>query len=176
MLKLWYQPTEHTLKSIKQIKFFGKVCDGAGRFSKENIIKPFNKTCKSGWPTDFEPGTFNIRVDDTNWPDAQGLDFRTDGLWCMDRNTHFKPAHYLPYTYIPNNTLNPNNKGQYGGDLQFWRAILKIGNSSEIIKCYMLRRVRSGYKDKIELVSGLHIRKTFNIGNCCHAQLTVLED
>ena len=157
------------------ICFDGKVCDGVGRFSKEiKIPSPIKELSNLGnWPATLVPGTFNVQVPASGWPEVEGLDFRSRGVRCLDRANNFPPACYLDYAVVPNNTLNPTNKGEYGGDLQFWRAILQVGDVGESVYCYMLRRVKSGYMDRIELVADIHIRNTYKLANGHPIKLTI---
>lgn len=160
-----------------ELRFSGLVCDGAGRFAEEiNIPSPVEglKSVR-GWPCEIVKGTFNIQVEGAGWPECEDLNFSGGGVQCLDRSPVFPPALYLDYSFVPNNTLNPDNKGEFGGDLQFWRAELGIGNSSEIIRCYMLRRVKSGYRDKIELVSDVHFRSEHQIINGQRVNLVVYD-
>lgn len=157
------------------INFEGKVCGGAGLFAKENKIpSPINELSGLGeWPDTFEPGTFNIQVAASKWPEIHGLDFPSRGVSCLDRSSIFPPALYLDHSNIPNNTLNPNNRGEFGGDLQFWRALIQLEGISENVYCYMLRRVKSGYRDKVELVSNIKIRSTYNLSDGHPVELTI---
>ncbi len=157
-----------------EICFNGKVCDGAGLFSKEiELPSPKELSDLGNWPDVFAPGTFNIQVTGSSWPEIAGLDFASQGVRCLDRSSIFVPAAYLDYSVVPNNTLNPGNKGEFGGDLQFWRAVLQMSDISESLYCYMLRRVGSGYRNKIELVSNIHIRNTYKLFNGHPVKLTV---
>lgn len=158
-----------------ELRFSGLVCDGAGRFAEEiNIPSPVEALRSvEGWPCELEKGTFNIQVEKAGWPDFEGLDFSASGVQCLDRSAAFAPALYLDHSFVPNNTLNPGNKGTFGGDLQFWRAELSIDNRPDIIRCYMLRRVRSGYRDKIELVSDIHFRSKYQVRNGQRVSLVV---
>ncbi len=75
---------------------------------------------------------------------------------------------------IPKNTITPEKKGPYAGDLQFWRAILQVLNKDIMHHCYMLRRFRSGYAFDIELVSDVHIRSHFGLESGDQVLLTVI--
>ncbi|MCK2151213.1 hypothetical protein MYE70_19275 [Marinobacter alexandrii] len=160
-----------------QLDFSGKVCDGAGLFSKQIIIPSPVEDLKSvkDWPSELVRGTFNLQVEKGGWPDVQGFDFKASGVQCLDRSQAFPPALYLDHTFVPNNTLHPGNKGKFGGDLQFWRAKLSIDGVAVPILCYVLRRVGSGYRDKIELVSDIHIRSEFQVENGSRVNLTVYD-
>ncbi len=159
------------------LRFLAKVCDGAGRFAEEiEIPSPVEGlTSVEGWPSGLVRGTFNIQVQGNSWPEIEGLDFRRAGVQCLDRSSVFSPALYLDHSFIPNNTLNPNNKGEFGGDLQFWRAELSIANGPENLRCYMLRRVGSGYRDKIELVSDVHFRREYQVESGREVSLVVYD-
>lgn len=159
-----------------ELRFSGLVCDGVGRFAEEiNIPSPIEGlTSVEGWPCEIVRGTFNIEVERAGWPECEWLDFSGSGVQCLDKSSVFTPALYLDYSFIPNNTLNPDNRGEFGGDLQFWRAELSHGNSPDI-RCYMLRRVKSAYRDKIELVSDVHFRSEYQLRNGQRVSLVVYD-
>lgn len=161
--------------AIDRLIFKGTYGSGASRFAKENSIpSPVPELGHlADWPDILVPGTFNVDVDLSNWPLVDGLDFGPRGVMCLDRNEIFPPVAYIDYRRIPRNTLNPEKNGQYGGDLQFWRATLQLEGISNETNCYMLRRVRSNYRTKIELVSDIHIQKAFQIQHGHSLSLTV---
>lgn len=158
-----------------KITFVGKYGGGASLFASENVLpNPIEELSQiAQWPHSFVPGTFNIDVDVSKWPQIEGLNFRLRGVTCLDRTDLFQPAAYLHYTTIPNNTLNPMKNGEYAGDLQFWRAVLRLQGIEETVNCYMLRRVKSGYRNKIEVVSDIHFKDTFQIQHGHYVELTV---
>ncbi len=164
-----------------EIVFHGETCGGADRFTDETVLPTGIKELEhiSGWPSSLERGTFNIQVDETKWPELDGLNFIADGQGVrnMDRNNNFLPVAYLPYTEIPDNTITPNVRdyGPHGGDLQFWPAKLEIDGVDNTINCYMFRRVGSNYRDKIEIISDIHIRTTHSLVHRIEVKLTVYD-
>jgi hypothetical protein len=158
-----------------KIQFLGKYGGGASRFAQENILPNTIPELAhiQGWPNSFERGTFNIDCDVSKWPEVEGIDFGPVGVKCLDKNPLFPPAAYLPYSTIPNNTLNPEKNGKFAGDLQFWKATLEMDRIEHEIKCFMLRRVKSNYGSKIEVVSEHNLRQTYNLAHGQQLVLTV---
>ncbi len=161
--------------NISKITFFTQVCSGAGLFAKEIALPSPNPalTCISDWPNEFAPGTLNLKIDTLKWPNVAGLNFQNEGVQCLDLCPLFKPALYLDYTTVLNNTINPTSHDEFAGDLQYWRAELQLKGQRETIRCYMLRRVRSGYRDQIELISDIHLRNMFSLENGTYAKLSI---
>lgn len=164
-----------------EIIFYGQARGGADRFSDETVLpkKIEELEIVIGQPSSFERGTFNIQIDESKWPTQEGLDFTNNnqGVRSMDRNSNFKSVAYLPYTEIPDNTIQPNeqNYGPNGGDLQFWPAKLKIESVDEVINCYMFRRVGSNYRNKIEVISDIHIRNKYGLNHGVKVELAVYD-
>jgi hypothetical protein len=161
---------------MQMLTFVGTYSSGASRFAKEidlsATIGPLKEI--NGWPHSLVPGTFNIDIDESNWPVIPDLDFNTSGVGCLDRSHSFPPVVYLDYSVVPKNTLNPEKSGEFGGDLQFWRAIMRINQANEPLNCYMMRRVRSGYRTKIEVVSDVHISTKYELVHGHAIELRVL--
>jgi len=157
------------------ITFFGKYGSGADKFAQQiKLPNPINELSQvHGWPDSLVPGTFNIDVDQTRWPRIDGLDFESLGLKCLDRNDLFRPIAYLDYGVVPNNTLSPENNGEFAGDFQFWKSVMRIEDVDQSFPCYLLRRVRSAYQTKIEVVSNTHYESTYQLEHGRKVQLTV---
>lgn len=149
------------------LEFRGRICNGAGLFAQEIILPSPVEELKSieNWPSRLINGTLNVQIGLFGWPSATGLNFRSGGVQCLDRAMHFPPALYLHHSYIPNNTIRPTKEDNSAGDLQFWRTELFIEGVREIVRCYMLRRVRSGYQNTIEIMSHIHFRNEYDVRN-----------
>lgn len=155
---------------MKSILFEGVVTTGAGLFALENQFREDCIAFKSvdGWPSYLLPGTLNVSI---IHPDS-ALGVRN--LRTMDRNEKFRPAVYLDGSVIDENTITPTSHGAFGGDLQFWRAVLDVPEKDVCHHCFMLRRVGSAYETTIELVSDRMLRSRFGLQNGDVAKVLVL--
>lgn len=139
-----------------ELVFEGYVHRGQGDFS--NMVIP-GRTDESyfpgDWPAELASGSLNVRI--TGYPP----EFQQRGwgakVTVLDSGL-FQPAFVLPGHAILNNTIpnrrNPSDRRT--GDAQVWRATLE--NAYKAHSCWVLRRLGSGYRDVLELVSEVRIR------------------
>ena len=159
-----------------EIELKGIVSNGSDKFTKE-ILLPTNVPELANidnWPDSLVQGTFNIKISTTEFPDLECFNLNELGVRRLDRSSNFLPIAYLDHSIIPKNTITPNMKGEYAGDLQFWKAILNFPNKNIIHNCYMLRRVKSGYAYDIEFVSNIHLKTEFDIVNDDNVFITLI--
>lgn len=147
-----------------KIIYHGTICEGQGDFSKDHTIEAKVLLEDKGWISTIEKGTMNIRIpiEELSGPDKKKLD--RSGVKVFDLNESFPPHIYLNHQEIVGNTLSKRRKpNSQTGDGQFWRCLLKIEKTGDEIKTYMLRRVGSGYRDRIELIAEYNLRNKHNL-------------
>ncbi|MEX1098581.1 MAG: hypothetical protein WED34_21220 [Planctomycetales bacterium] len=115
----------------------------------------------SDWPTTLQPGSLNALIDDNGYPDGFESLGSGPGMKKLDDGC-FEPEFVIPKDKIKNNSK---------GDAQVWRACIVVNATGEEIACWALRRIGSGIKKQIELVSAVHLRNTFRLGE--DAKVTV---
>lgn len=157
---------------MSRLCFKGSVSNGAGLFAFENQFKEdcISSKAISNWPSRLLPGTLNVNIIHSD-PELGSC-----GLSALDRNENFRPVVYLDSAAIDGNTITPVSHGAFGGDLQFWRAILETSNKGISHRCFMLRRVGSAYEATIELVSNRMLRSRFGLQNGDLVKIFVFSD
>lgn len=157
---------------MSRLFFKGSVSSGAGLFAFENQLKEDCIAHKAirGWPSRLLPGTLNVSIIQSD-PELGSC-----GLSTLDRNKSFRPIVYLDRSAIDGNTITPVSHGAFGGDLQFWRAILESSNKDISHHCFMLRRVGSAYEATIELVSDRMLRSRFGLQNGDLVRIFIFSD
>lgn len=103
----------------------------------------------------FVQGTLNIGFSTVELP----AHFRAFGLRSLDLNASFPPAIYRSGTVVPNNTIKPSSENPRRGDIQLWRSVLVNQEIKTRHKCYLIRRVESGYRDKAEILGQQDFRR-----------------
>ena len=147
------------------IGFNAKVCDGQGDFARDHTICDSILQMDIGWLQRIEPGTLNLKISIPSSKGPSGEALGSNGVKVLDLNPSFKPHIYLDHLEIVGNTLSRRRTNSSKiGDGQFWRAKAKVDNVTEI-KAYMLRRVDSGFRDRIELIADCHLRTKYGFKN-----------
>lgn len=137
----------------KSLEFLGRVARGCGRFASEIVIPgraQLGDVAPPDWPQELYPGTLNIKVAEGGWPGGMDASRR---ITQFDDGSLLTPALVIPQHLIGNNTLSPRGAlDPNRGTGQAWRAqVRRDGGPS--VSCWMFRRIGSGYRDVIELVS-----------------------
>jgi hypothetical protein len=133
---------------MKVIDIQGVVVSGCGKFRDEILLPNNLLSGYKDWMHAFAQGTLNVRFSISGLPQP----LQTNGLKDLDLNDSFPPAIYQSGTVIPSNTIQPNAQNPRRGDLQLWRAILNNCQTRTEHKCYLIRRVGSGYSDVAEIL------------------------
>jgi hypothetical protein len=142
------------------LTFRGRVTPGIGLFSLQIVVPgraQLGADAPPDWPALLSPGTLNVRVSSNGWPDA--IDQRRQ-IEQVD-NGEFRPALVIPHQRIENNTLGPREGHPLCGTGQAWRAEFSIRDQKA--SCWILRRIGSGYRDVIELVSDSNLRAKYSL-------------
>lgn len=142
-----------------ELIFEGYVRSGQGGFSK--MVIP-GKTDESyfpeDWPAELALGSLNVRI--TGYP----AEFQQRGwgtsVALLDSRL-FQPAFVLPGRAILNNSIPAHPSDTRTGDAQVWRASFERQDVAH--PCWVLRRLGSGYRDVLELVSEVRIRDRFGL-------------
>jgi hypothetical protein len=129
------------------------------------VIPDRNKlpSAPDDWPDNLEPGSLNVGVAANGWPSeftgvpsgkgAQKLDSR-----------RFPPAFIIPHDKIGGNfTPTPENPDK--GTAQVWRAVLRASNPNRSRKVWILRRIGSGLKAQIEIVSDVRLKDVMSLAD-----------
>ncbi len=136
---------------MNELIFKGKVRKGQGRFSKLIIpTKSMLTNRPETWPENLCPGSLNIGISDLGYPDDFNIH---EGVKELDAGC-FKPVFIIPENKIPTNDK---------GDAQVWRAKLIIKSTGTIVPCWVLRRICSGIKKQLEIVSEYNLRDTYGL-------------
>ena len=146
-----------------ELRFTGKVQGGRGGFRNKILLPDASRLYDGGWIGELKQGTFNIRVQNLNLHTENEIRFQEFGVRKLDLLDGFPPQVYLRWDVVPHNTITPSTDCPQAGDLQFWRAQLTCVGKTDRRRCYMLRRVNSGYHDTIELLSDVLFREEFGL-------------
>lgn len=154
------------------MRFKGKITDGIGKHVE--LVVPGREDLESApadWPVKLQPGSLNILVDTSGYPEA----FVSMPLGCSVANLDddcLPPVFQIPRDKMHNNKLTPTPESPRRGTGQVWRATL----TTDMVKidCWVLRRIGSGFVDKLELVSHEHLRNTYNLQNDQHVTVILI--
>ena len=144
--------------------FIGKAIEGSGRFSKDLIV-PGNSEIPGlirDWPDELEPGSLNVLIDKTGFPEEFESKFgqRTEGF----DERRFIPEAELHHSQIGNNTLAPKpGEREDKGNAQIWRANLTKIESGQSLQCWVLRRIGSIMPYRLECVAGVKLREILSL-------------
>lgn len=139
---------------METLRFTGNVVNGIGRHNE--LVVPGRNAFPEApvdWPALLFPGSLNLRV--LTYPAAfleRGIVASTSSLDVMG----FEPEFTIPQDLMGNNQLTPTETMPYRGTAQIWRASLET--EARMISCWVLRRIGSGLRDQIELVSSIGLR------------------
>jgi len=148
------------------IEFDATVCDGQGDFARDHTIDDAVLEMDLGWIQRVEPGTLNLKISIPSTKGPSGEALGATGIKVLDLNPSFTPHIYLDHSEIVGNTLSHRRTpGSKIGDGQFWRAKITKVDSAFEAKAYMLRRVDSGFRDRVELIADCHLRTTNGLKN-----------
>ena len=156
-----------------EITVDGFYASGSNRFAVEILLPGKDVIGIEEWSV--VKGTFNVRVAEESLLHCGLLGVDTKKVKALDRNPDFKPAAYLRYDAIPNNTLYPgsNGRSEYCGDLQIWRCCLSLPRRDMNVDCFVFRRVDSGYRYIVEIVSDTHISSRYGVNHGEPVSLTI---
>lgn len=155
---------------MSTLKFNGRIVDGAGLFKTQIALPDDLLAGYENWMPEFVQGTLNI-----HFPKLPG-EFHGMGLRFLDLNDTFPPTVYRDGSDIFNNTIQPDSTNPRRGDLQLWRAILVNHQTNTEHKCFLIRRVGSGYRDKAEILGQFNFRETWAFRNDQLVTVTVYSD
>jgi len=153
-------------------RFNGRVVDGGGLFRKQiglpaNLLSGYEE-----WMPEFVQGTLNIQFSIPELPS----EFHGMGLRFLDLNENFPPKIYRAGSDIENNTIQPSSVNPRKGDLQLWQAFLFNQQTDTEHKCFLMRRVESGYRDKAEILGECNFREKCGFLNGHQVTVTVYVD
>ena len=157
---------------MNTIEFNGRIADGSGVF-RQQIGLPTNLLSGyEDWMSEFVQGTLNIQLSIAELPS----EFHSFGLRFLDLNEAFPPKIYRVSSDIENNTIQPSSANPRRGDLQLWRAVLVNHQTKTKHKCFLMRRVESGYRDKAEILGECNYREKCGFLNYHQVTVTVYAD
>jgi hypothetical protein len=139
---------------MDKLKFEGTVINGIGQHHEllvpGRLLLP---QAPSDWPETLHPGSLNLQV--ASYPPAwreRGMGNSVRGL----DSGAFRPEFVIPQGRMGNNLLAPTPSKPKRGIGQVWRASLAANGC--VRGCWILRRIDSGLRDALELVSADPIR------------------
>lgn len=147
-----------------RLEFKGKVIKGSGCFSKQLHV-PGEQDIPGlirDWPDEIQPGTLNVLIDDSGWPEDYLAKFgkETNSLDLRQ----FQPEVELHHNKIGSNTLAPQGgEREDKGNAQIWRSHLTKIESGESVQCWVLRRIGSRMPHRLECVAGEKIRTVLEL-------------
>ena len=144
---------------MDKLEFEGTVINGLGKH-RELLVpgRSFLPQAPPDWPETFQPGSLNLKV--TSYPPV----WRRRGLGNSVKELDsgiFLPQFVISQNQLGNNLLSPTPAKPKRGIGQIWRASL-AANGGEL-DCWILRRIESGLRDVLELVSGYPIRSRMGL-------------
>ena len=140
---------------MKSFTFNGRIVDGSGLFRKQIGLPTDLLSGNEEWMPQFVQGTLNIQFLIPELP----TEFHATGLQYLDLNEAFPPIIYRVASDIQNNTIQPNSDNPRRGDLQLWRAVIINHQTKTEHRCFLMRRVESGYRDKAEILGEYNFRE-----------------
>ena len=155
-----------------KIRYKGTIINGCGKHSELGV--PGRTTLREApddWPDVLAPGSLNVLVASSGYPYIyRQLDIPT--LVSILDNGFFKPVFTIEHAKFVNNQIIPTAQNPQNGMGQVWRTTL-LAESNDI-ECWMLRRIGSGLKNQIELVSHEDIRATYGLDKNRRWPVTVI--
>jgi len=83
-----------------KLQFVGKVIKGCGKFSELIVPGKADLPVKiRDWPDKIEPGTLNVHIKDSDFPQKYIDEFHSTGTACLDTR-RFQPEAELPFDAI----------------------------------------------------------------------------
>jgi hypothetical protein len=145
------------------LRFSGVIRDGVGRYVELHVPgRDEIPQAPADWPISLQKGSLNVQVTQDGYP----LIFKQLGLpvsvTSLDQRP-FPAAFEIAQHEFGNNQLRPNPNMPNRGAAQVWRATLSAGEKE--YPCWVLRRYGSRVGEQLELLSGVHMRKTYNLVN-----------
>lgn len=136
------------------LEFMGKIVNGRGHHAELGIPgRILLPNAPEGWPEMLCPGSLNVLVN--RYPQefrARGL---PDSVRTLDSGG-FRPAFAIPPRLMSNNKLIPTSDAPSRGTAQVWRATITANGITA--QSWVLRRIGSGLRDELELVSSEALR------------------
>jgi hypothetical protein len=155
---------------MNYLMFNGIVASGCGLFRKEIVLPENLISDQESWMPTFVQGTLNIQLMLSELPKG----FGPEGLRFIDLNKDYPPDIYRLGSEVENNTLKPNSERPQRGDLQLWKALLTHKRTSTSHKCFLMRRVGSGYRDKAEILGQSNFKENWDFQNGDQVSVTTL--
>ncbi|MCH8838640.1 MAG: hypothetical protein IIA60_12730 [Candidatus Marinimicrobia bacterium] len=139
------------------------IAKGTGMFS--DMIIPGRDELKEApkdWPTELQPGTLNVRIDNDGYPAENNNQWKTERIPLLD--TGIIPSCFvIPQDKFVNNSIAPMKNQPDRGNAQVWRAHLRVVISRQELLCWVLRRIGSGMQIFLEIVSNLALRDKYGL-------------
>ena len=160
---------------MRELVFTGDVRSNMGKFSNMRI--PGRKElpqAPENWPLTLCPGSMNIGLSDDGFPAKFQALGEKEGVKKLDEG-NFVPEFIIPYNDIANNSLAPKAGSPLRGYAQVWRAIITVPVSGRSAECWLLRRIDSGIKRQIELVSEKRLKTELGVDDGAAVVVKVLE-
>lgn len=160
---------------MRKLVFLGKYSKGIGRYS-ELVFPSLGQlqVAPLDWPSQLHPGSFNVEISPTGYP--EGFEELGDlpGIKRMDQG-QFLPEFIIPHHQILKNKLSPSPDLPNRGDAQIWRATLGPNKPEVEIPIWMVRRIGSGLQVHIELVSAECLSELFGLVHGDEVRVTIYE-
>ncbi|WP_201095929.1 hypothetical protein [Thiocystis minor] len=146
---------------MKVIDIQGVVVRGCGKFRKQICLPDDLLSGHGDWMPSFVQGTLNVQFSISQLPRL----LQSHGLQALDLKDTFPPSIYRSGADVPGNTIQSNGKNPRQGDLQLWRAILINHQTQTKHKCFLIRRVKSRYRDKAEILGQHNFRENWKFAD-----------
>ena len=142
---------------MDELIFEGEIIKGSGKH-KELIIPGRHELsiAPTDWPERLFPGSLNVLI--RTYPVEFSENELPHTVTVLD-TCGFEPAFTIEQSEMGNNLLVPTPEFPLRGKAQVWPATLQVNRHE--VRAWVLRRIRSGFADKLELVGGEKIR------DCC---------
>jgi len=154
---------------MDRFEITGQIVVGARRFRKEIALPVDLLIGHEAWMDSFVQGTLNVQFPTSTLPEA----FHASGLRALDLNSSFQPAIYRSGASVSNNTIQPSAQNPSRGDLQLWKALLENHDTQNEHRCFLIRRVESGYRNIVEILGQHHFRSEFGFSTGNRISITI---
>lgn len=146
---------------MEKFRYFGSVINGRGRHTELGVPgKSELPQAPEDWPEALAPGSLNFLVADDGYPPQHAAFGKADSVTALDSG-FLPPAFTINQNQFRNNKINPTTSQPNRGLGQIWRAELRVNEHR--ISCWVLRRIGSGLRRELELVSQEEIRDKYGL-------------
>lgn len=159
---------------MDELTFRGVIAAGIGKYSELTIPGCRElPNAPEDWPEALHPGSLNVKIRQDGFPELLLIRCSGDRIQRLDSKI-FEPEFVIPGSQIKQNRLKPTLELPCRGDAQIWPAIVRKACNGDGFRCWLVRRLGSGLRDQLELVSDRHLRSAYSLIDGTAVEVTIL--